>query len=172
MLWCQGMTDYMILLFRLLFLNEKQELYPELYAFGWHFSIFIEIHQSDSGIQKIEAWFWAKKWSFPFQNRYCFAILIQINFIIPAKRHCLVLTLASKKFLPLFLTRATQECLNTSVSSCNPCPLLSWCSSNHTARPCHSPHAHSGPLGEPGQHLEGRGDRPIPEKAAWFNKYK
>lgn len=36
------------------FLNGKQEFYPELSAFGRCFSIFIEIHQRDSGIQKMK----------------------------------------------------------------------------------------------------------------------
>lgn len=34
------------------FLNGKQEFYPGLSAFGRHFSIFIEIYQRDSDIQK------------------------------------------------------------------------------------------------------------------------
>lgn len=50
-------------------------------------------------------------------------------------------------------------CLNTSDSYCSPCPLLRWCSSDHTARSCHFPHAHAGPAGEPGQHLEGMGEQ-------------
>lgn len=151
------------------FLNGKQEFYPVCFwltLFNFHRNPPMRFWHPEMET----AWFWAKKWSFPFGNthRYCFAILMQTKLDLPRSW-----LLVPNSFLLYFSQEQPKTlCLNTSSSFCNPCPLLSWCSSDHKARSCHSPHAHAGPTGEPGQHLEGRGDRPIPEKAAWFNKWK
>lgn len=109
-----------------------------LSAFGWHFSIFIEIHQWDFDIQKRkQLGSELKNESFPFGNthRYCFAILIQTKLDLPWSW-----LLVPNSFL-LYFSKEQPEtlCLNSSSSFCNPRPLLSWCSSDHTARSCHSP---------------------------------
>lgn len=130
--------------------------------------------------------FWAKNWSFPFgkTDRYCFDVLIQNKFSAFLQQDVVWSWLLLKtSFLPpLSPERPMIICVNNSISFHDPGSLPSQCSSDHAATPCHSPHAHAScdasggcrPAGEPGQQVGwyGKGDKPLPEKAAWFNKRK
>lgn len=109
MLWCQGTTTWFS--YSGCFLKWKIRVLHWTVCF-W--LTFFNFHRNPPTRfwhpENKTLWFYAKKWSFPFGNthRYWY----KINFIFPAKRHWLVLTLALKLFPPLFLTRAAQDCLS------------------------------------------------------------
>lgn len=163
----------------------KKEFYPDLCAFGWHFSLFIETHQRHSGIQKLKQFSSQLKTEVFHLERLTDTVLVfwsKINYQFSCNE-ALVLTLALNQFPPFFITRAAHYYLSKYFSLFHgPCSLPSLHISNHAAPPCYSPYAHADhdAPGEmqasqgawSGGSRYGRGDKPLPEKLAWFNKLK